>query len=138
MKKSILLIITIFAALCGMAANYTITSPNGKLVVTLSCSGGKVTYNVALDGKEFITASQLGLVTTVGDFSANLTDHDFKTEPVTFSYDSKVLKRSHIDVSATRAVLSLYQNDRPAIDVVFMVKNNDIAFKYIAYPQPNP
>ena len=138
MKKSILLIITIFAALCGMAANYTITSPNGKLVVTLSCSGGKVTYNVALDGKEFITASPLGLVTTVGDFSANLTDHDFKTEPVTFSYDSKVLKRSHIDVSATRAVLSLYQNDRPAIDVVFMVKNNDIAFKYIAYPQPNP
>ena len=138
MKKSILLIITIFAAFCGMAANYTITSPNGKLVVTLSCSGGKVTYNVALDGKEFITASPLGLVTTVGDFSANLTDHDFKTEPVTFSYDSKVLKRSHIDVSATRAVLSLYQNDRPAIDVVFMVKNNDIAFKYIAYPQPNP
>lgn len=138
MKKSILLIITIFAALCGMAANYTITSPNGKLVVTLSCSGGKVTYNVALDGKEFITTSPLGLVTTVGDFSANLTDHDFKTEPVTFSYDSKVLKRSHIDVSATRAVLSLYQNDRPAIDVVFMVKNNDIAFKYIAYPQPNP
>ena len=138
MKKSILLIITIFAALCGMAANYTITSPNGKLVVTLSCSGGKVTYNVVLDGKEFITASPLGLVTTVGDFSFNLTDHDFKTEPVTFSYDSKVLKRSHIDVSATRAVLSLYQNDRPAIDVVFMVKNNDIAFKYIAYPQPNP
>ena len=138
MKKSILLIITIFAALCGMAANYTITSPNGKLVVTLYCSGGKVTYNVALDGKEFITASPLGLVTNVGDFSANLTDHDFKTEPVTFSYDSKVLKRSHIDVSATRAVLSLYQNDRPAIDVVFMVKNNDIAFKYIAYPQPNP
>ena len=138
MKKTIVLLITFFAALCGMAANYTITSPNGKLVVTLSCSDGKVSYNVALDGKEFISSSPLGLVTTVGDFSTNLTDHDFKTEPVAFAYDSKVLKRSHIDVSATRAVLSLYQNNRPAIDIVFMVKNNDIAFKYVAYPQPNP
>lgn len=138
MKKTIVLLITFFTAFCGMAANYTITSPNGKLVVILSCSDGKVSYNVALDGKEFISSSPLGLVTTVGDFSTNLTDHDFKTEPVAFAYDSKVLKRSHIDVSATRAVLSLYQNNRPAIDIVFMVKNNDIAFKYVAYPQPNP
>ena len=139
MKRFLLLsIFTLAFALTVDAQNYTVNSPDGSLKVDINCTGGKVYYSVSLDGKEFMKQSQLGLVTTVGDFSENLTPKDFKTETTAFSYDCKVLKRSHIDVSATRAVLSLYQNNRPAIDLVFMVKNNDLAFKYVVYPQPNP
>ena len=139
MKRFLLLsLITLALALSVDAQNYTVNSPDGRLKVDINCTGGKVFYSVSLNGKEFMKQSQLGLVTTVGDFSENLTPKDFKTEAKTFSYDSKVLKRSHIDVSATRAVLSLYQNNRPAIDLVFMVKNSDLAFKYVVYPQPNP
>ena len=139
MKRFLLLsLITLALALSVDAQNYTVNSPDGRLKVDINCTGGKVFYSVSLDGKEFMKQSQLGLVTTVGDFSENLTPKDFKTEATAFSYDCKVLKRSHIDVSATRAVLSLYQNNRPAIDLVFMVKNSDLAFKYVVYPQPNP
>ena len=139
MKRLLLLsIITITLALSVNAQNYTVNSPDGRLKVDINCTSGKVYYSVSLNGKEFLKQSQLGLVTTVGDFSENLTPKDFKTEAIAFSYDSKVLKRSHIDVSATRAVLSLYQNNRPAIDLVFLLKNNDLAFKYVVYPQPNP
>ena len=134
----LLLILTLAIALSVDAQNYTVNSPDGRLKVDINCTGGKVYYSVSLNGKEFMKQSQLGLVTTVGDFSENLTPKDFKTEAKAFSYDCKVLKRSHIDVSATRAVLSLFQNNRNAIDIVFMVKNNDLAFKYIVYPQPNP
>ena len=139
MKRFLLLsIFTLAFALTVDAQNYTVNSPDGSLKVDFNCTGGKVFYSVSLNGKEFMKQSQLGLVTTVGDFSENLTPKDFKTEATAFIYDCKVLKRSHIDVSATRAVLSLYQNNRPAIDLVFMVKNNDLAFKYVVYPQPNP
>ena len=126
MKKIFLIVILCFALVLSInAQNYTVNSPDGRLKVDINCTTGKVFYSVFLNGKDFLKQSQLGLVTTVGDFSENLTPKDFKTEATAFSYDSKVLKRSHIDVSATRAVLSLYQNDRPAIDLVFMVKNND-------------
>lgn len=138
MKRLLFLLLTLLFGMASNAQNYTASSPDGKLKVDFDCNGGKVFYTVSLNGKVFVDKSQLGLVTTLGDFSENLTLKDFKTEATAFSYDSKVLKRSHIDVSATRAVLSLYQNNRPAIDVVFMLKNNDLAFKYVAYPQPNP
>ena len=41
MQKSILSSILLLGAICAQANNYTVTSPNGKLVMNVKCVGGK-------------------------------------------------------------------------------------------------
>ena len=69
MQKSILSSILLLGAVCAQANNYTVTSPNGKLVMNVKCEGGKASYTVDLNGKQMLAASALGLVANYGDFS---------------------------------------------------------------------
>ena len=128
-----------FLLTCGLIVStllssaQTITSPDKKLEVKLSEKSGNISYCVNYDGKEFIKNSPLGLVTDFGDFTKNLKAENFKTDTVTFDYSSKVLKKSHISGKATRGVWSINHNGQKIFDIVFMVENNNIAFKYQLY-----
>lgn len=73
MQKSITTSLFLLAALCAQANNYTVKSPDGKLLVNVECEGGKVSYTIDYDGKQMLTRSALGLVANYGDFSQNLT-----------------------------------------------------------------
>ena len=74
MKK--LIITTMLTATCIFAANakeLKVTSPDGRLVVTLNDNRGIPVYSATYDGNEAIKPSRLGLITNVGDFSSGLT-----------------------------------------------------------------
>ncbi|MCQ2974494.1 MAG: glycoside hydrolase family 97 protein [Bacteroidales bacterium] len=138
MKSKILTFAVLAFSLNVSAQNYSVSSPNGNLKLNLNCDNGQAFYSVQFNGNTFIEKSQLGLVTDLDDYSVDLVSNGFETDLKSFSYDSKVLKKSHVDVVANNAVWHFYKHDRPAFDIIFMVENNDIAFKYKVYSQPNP
>lgn len=128
-----------FLLTCGLAVStllssaQTITSPDKKLQVKLSENSGTISYSVNYNGKEFLKNSPLGMITDVGDFSKNLKAESFKTDTVAFDYSLKVLKKSHITGKATRGVWTISHKGQKIFDIIFMVENNDIAFKYKFY-----
>ena len=66
MKK--LIITTMLTATCIFAANakeLKVTSPDGRLVVTLNDNRGIPVYSATYDGNEAIKTSRLGLITNV-------------------------------------------------------------------------
>ncbi len=65
MQKSILSSILLLGAVCAQANNYTVTSPNGKLVMNVKCEGGKASYTVDLNGKQMLAASALCFIADI-------------------------------------------------------------------------
>ena len=131
MKNQLLTFLALTASLAaGAQTAQTVKSPDGRLAVNLLCENSHATYTVSYDGKTILEKSPLGLVTDVADFSQGLSATGFKVDTLKFSYDCQTLKKSHVDVKATHAVWSINRNGVPAFDLVIMVKDNDIAFRY--------
>ena len=58
------------------AEDKKITCPDGKLVVTVFVENGSPFYSVSLNNKQFLEKSPLGINTSIGDFSSELTLND--------------------------------------------------------------
>lgn len=124
--------------MCVNAAERKITSPDGKLVVVVSDSGGKATYSVAYDNELFVAASALGLRTNIGDFTTGLLmGEGFKTANVESEYSLPNIKKSNVEYSACKAVVPFMKDGKTVFDVEFSVSNNDVAFRYTVYPDGN-
>ncbi len=137
MKRLIVTSLFFASALAVSAQDVaTLRSPDGRLSMSLSCRNSSAQYSVAYDGKTILDNSPLGLKTDVADFSTGLESAAIKVDTVAFNYQSKVLKKSDIKVKATHAVWRLNRNGVPAFDLVIMLKNNDIAFRYEMLRQP--
>ncbi|MEO8254858.1 MAG: glycoside hydrolase family 97 catalytic domain-containing protein [Flavobacterium sp.] len=114
----------------------TISSPNGKLIVTLDVNQGLATYSVSYNGKLFLEPSPLGLKTNVGDFSSGLILKDNPTQnKIDENYELPNIKQSKIHYLANETVFSFTKENKEAIDIIFRLSNNDVAFKYKVYPQ---
>ena len=72
MKKLFLMVLVSCMALFANAETRKVSSPDGKLVVTLNADGGKLTYEASYDGKVLVTKSALGLKTDMGDYTQGL------------------------------------------------------------------
>ncbi|MBO7439663.1 MAG: glycoside hydrolase family 97 N-terminal domain-containing protein, partial [Bacteroidales bacterium] len=130
-------LLTLLALTTAMTANaQTVKSPDGRLAVSLQCENSRLSYSTSYDGKTILEPSPLGLITDVADFTQGLSVEGFKVDTVKFSYSCQTLKKSHVDVKATHAVWSISRNGVPAYDLVFMVEDNDIAFRYEMRRQP--
>ncbi|WP_254448417.1 glycoside hydrolase family 97 N-terminal domain-containing protein [Spirosoma rhododendri] len=113
-----------------------VSSPDGKLVVTVSLETGKPTYSISLNGKPFLARSPLGLKTNVGDFSEGLAaGKPVAITKIDRSYELKTIKKSNVHYVANEGIFSYSKDNAPAIDITFRVSNNDVAFKYKVYPQ---
>ncbi|MEZ0485498.1 glycoside hydrolase family 97 protein [Fibrella aquatica] len=120
----------------AQTANSVISSPDGKLVVTVSLEGGKPAYSVSLNGKSFLSKSPLGLKTNVGDFSEGLVVSKAATiTKIDKSYELPNIKTSKVHYVANEGVISYSKDNLSAIDITFRVSNIDVAFKYKVYPQ---
>lgn len=113
-----------------------ISSPNGKLTVTVSDDGGMPAYQVTLDGKTFVERSPLGIKTNIGDFTRQMVmSSTSEQEKVEDSYTLSTIKKSRVDYRANRQVLTFTHDGKPVYDVIFQVSDNDVAFRYKLYPQ---
>ena len=134
MKKIASILSLVLLALPVAASEERVASPDGRLVVTVSDNGGKPTYSVAYDGTAFLAPSPLGLKADIGDFTAGLTLTGFAQEAVTDDYSVPTIKTSTVHYRANKGVFSFAKDGKPAIDIIFQVSANDIAFRYMIYP----
>ena len=131
MKK--LLITTMLTATCIFAANakeLKVTSPDGRLVVTLNDNRGIPVYSATYDGNEAIKPSRLGLITNVGDFSSGLTFKKSSECKVNDSYSIRNIKARNVEYRANELNATYADSKDREITVTFRVSDNNIAFRY--------
>ncbi len=109
----------------------SVTSPDGRLVVTVDAEGGIPVYSVSYDGAEIIRRSPLGFKSNIGDFSSDMTLTGSKSGTVNKSFDQDKLKKSHIDYNANTLATTFKNTKGGKMKVEWQVADNDIAFRYI-------
>jgi hypothetical protein len=137
MRKIKFLLFVLFCLLgVSNAAEKTLTSPDGKLVVTISDLNGKAIYNVLYNGKTFLENSPLGMETNVGDFANGLIlNSQAQQRKIEETYSLPNIKKSKVNYVANEGVFSFSKDEKPAFDVIFRVSNNNVAFRYKIHPQ---
>ncbi|MFB3387679.1 glycoside hydrolase family 97 catalytic domain-containing protein [Flavobacterium sp. LAR06] len=119
-----------------LSAQSVVKSPDGKLKVSLVVSNGMPFYSITYNEKTFVENSPLGLKTSVGDFTAGLVlKADVNQNKTDETYELPNIKQRAVHYEANEAVFSFSKENKPAIDVIFRVSNNNVAFKYKIYPQ---
>lgn len=130
MRRFFLSFFAIFIGLSVSAQTRTITSPDGKLKVNLFISGGIPQYSVDYNNNRMLEKSPLGINTDVWDLTKGLTETNFSVKNKDINYSINIIKKSNISDKAVEAVWSLSKDGKHAVDIEFVVKNNDIAFRY--------
>ena len=117
------------SALCW-ADDVRVSSPNGSLVVTVSDAEGKLSYTATLDGKQMLAPSALGLQTSLGDLTKELSIVNSQLSTVANSYSMRGTKASKVDYKANALTINLQNKDGVKFSILFQVSDNDIAYRY--------
>ena len=112
-----------------------ITSPDGRMTVTVSDEGGSPRYQVSLDGEVFIQPSALGVKMNFDDLTQGLTLKACDVARYEDEYSLKTSKQRHVKVLATEGVCRFEKDGREALDVIFRVTSRDVAYRYRIYPK---
>ena len=108
----------------------TIKGPDNQLAVSLSLTKGKPHYSVTYQGEVFLESSPLGLNSSIGDFSQNLTYIDSKRNTILEQYELDRAKVSQVTYEAN-GLTSRFRNAKgDEISIIFQVSDNDIALRY--------
>jgi hypothetical protein len=97
---------------------------------------GRPTYSVIYDGQVAILPSALGLKTTMGDYTRELSWQKERTvtgeNTGTYALPSIKVGGEH-SYRYNQVTLPLLQKERPAMQIEFRVSNTDVAFRYILH-----
>ena len=135
MKKILLLLLAAGAFLAAHATEKTISSPDGRLLLTVSDDGGRATYRLDYDGKAVMLPSALGLNTTLADLTTGLVMTASEQTTVEDHYTMDRVKASDIRYLANRLDVTFTGRDSLAFSVTFQVSDNNLAFRY-TIPRP--
>ena len=112
------------------ADDVRVSSPNGSLVVTVSDAEGKLSYTATLDGKQMLAPSALGLQTSLGDLTKELSIVNSQLSTVANSYQMRGTKASKVDYQSNALTINLQNKDGVKFSILFQVSDNDIAYRY--------
>ena len=136
MMKFFIVMAMLLGSSVTSAENKQITSPDGKLVVTVADMDGRPSYSVSYDNVLFLKPSPLGMIANIGDFSSGMSlEKNVSTNKIDETYELASIKKSKVHYVANEAVFSFTQQGKTIYDVIFRISNNDVAFKYRMYPQ---
>ena len=131
MKKLFLMVLVSCMALFANAETKKVSSPDGKLVVTLNTDGGKLTYEASYDGKVLVTKSALGLKTDMGDYTQGLKLLNTAEGKKQEQYTMRNSKAAVVDVNMNTIKMNFSISGCKRIMTMEMcVGNNDIAYRY--------
>lgn len=132
------LFLTIMLALLpgvmATAETKTVSSPDGKLVVTIDSENGKAFYSVKYNNKQMIERSQLGVDANIADFTNGLTLVKTDEKSIDETYSLRTAKTSKVHYQANQLNLTYDTKQKHQMVVTFNVANNDVAFRY-SFPQ---
>ena len=129
MRKTFLSIL-LASSVLAWAGDVIVSSPDGQLKVTVSTDGGRAYYSAELAGQTMLQPSALGLKTSIGDLTRDLTLIGNKQSTVDNAYQMRGTKASSAHYTATKAVLDFKNKDGIQMSIVFQVSNHDVAFRY--------
>lgn len=134
--RILFLFILLASSVFAWADDVIVSSPNNKLQVTVSDAGGRLHYTATLDGQQMLLPSALGLKTSIGDFTRNLSikNHEVKTK--NYDYKMRGTKASSANYQANCLLMDIQTKDGMKMNITFQVSDNDIAFRY-ALPRQN-
>lgn len=136
MMKFFIVMAMLLGSSVASAENKQITSPDGKLVVTVADMDGRPSYSVSYDNVLFLKPSPLGIIANIGNFSSGMSlEKNVSTNKIDETYELASIKKSKVHYVANEAVFSFTQQGKTIYDVIFRISNNDVAFKYKMYPQ---
>ena len=136
MMKFFIVMAMLLGSSVASAENKQMTSPDGKLVVTVADMDGRPSYSVSYDNVLFLKPSPLGMIANIGDFSSGMSlEKNVSTNKIDETYELASIKKSKVHYVANEAVFSFTQQGKTIYDVIFRISNNDVAFKYKMYPQ---
>ena len=130
MKKLILSIFCAIMALSATAEMKQVSSPDGKLWVSVGINNGKASYYVSYAGSQVLRDSPLGFVASMGDFSTGLKLVKDEQSQQHIDYDMDRTKQSHVTKDANILCVTFENSQQRQFTVRFCVSNNDVAFRY--------
>lgn len=133
MKGKFIIILLLLAGLT-FAQEYSVSSPNKNVEMTVGLSGGKPYYNLSVKGKIVIWHARLGLITDK-TFNDSFQIFDTSRREVNETYELLWWKNKEVKNHCHELVLSLQEETRNTkrMDIVFRVYNDGVAFRY-AFP----
>ncbi len=135
-RFSTLLGLCCLGVLHASAVSYTLSSPDGRTVVTVSDDNGHASYAVAYDGHDFILPSPLGLVTNIGDYTGSLKLSSVSdVKEIKDSYTLPNIKKNHVDYRANEETFTFTLDGKAVFDLIMQVSDNNVAFRYRVLPQ---
>ena len=120
----------LFCFFQSSAQDFSISSPDEKLIVKLSLDEGRLYYRVFLQGKEMLEKSPLGLRGTKVDLVQNLRLENKNTRRIDETYAEPKIKMSTVRYQANELVCKFENANKNKLEVIFRVSNNNIAFRY--------
>ena len=118
----------------AVAEEKTLTSPDGRMTVTVSDEGGKPTYTVSRSGVTFLEKSPLGVKLNFIDMTEGLAMKACDVKTVKDEYDIMTTKQRHVQYEATEGVCQ-FDKGGYRMDIIFRVSNRDVAYRYKFYPR---
>ena len=128
--KQFLLMLFLASSASLWADDVRVSSPNESLVVTVSDAGGRLSYTASLDGKQMLVPSALGLKTSLGDLTKDLTIINSQLSIVNSNYQMRGTKASTAKYEANALNIDVKNKDGVKFSIVFQVSDHDIAFRY--------
>ena len=128
-----LLLLCCFPIAFGMEK--VIDSPDGKIHVSVSDTGGKASYQVRLGDVVYIEQSPLGIRTNFEDLTQGLKLKDCSVDFISETYSMATIKQSEVSYEATEAIFTFGKDNGTMIDIIFRVSNRDVAYSYKIYPK---
>ncbi len=136
MRKIFLSLLVLLSSVAVSATYKQVSSPDGKLVVTVSDRDGKPSYSVTYNSNPFLLDSPLGLNTNIGNFTEGMQlAKASEIETLQETYSLPNIKKSNVTYQANKQILSFHKGGKHIYDIIFQVSNHDVAFKYRMHPQ---
>ena len=126
MKRIVISLVALLAALSLQAKDYTLLSPDGKIAVSIS-SGSSVSWSVSREGVTLLSPSELALVLEDGSvYGGAVRFKKAVRKSVNQTLDAPVFKRSRVQDSYNE--LTLKAKD---FDLVFRACDEGVAYRFI-------
>ena len=128
--RTLFLSILLTSSVLAWAGDVSVSSPNNKLQVTISDAGGRLHYSATLDGQQMLMPSALGLKTSIGDFTRDMSIKNYEIRTKRYDYQMRGTKASAASYQANCLQMDIQTKDGMKMSITFQVSDNDIAFRY--------
>lgn len=133
MRNAVILLALTLAMLPlpGAAQEQSVASPDGTLVATIRVADGKATYDVKKNGTPIVSESQLGLKTTVADFTQSVKYVSTTTSSLDETYTLPVGKRSSLRNHYNEATITISDNlGNHTMGILLRAYDDGFAYRY--------